>query len=84
MTGITDTLAARVVTLRHAQSGAWVLEAPHPLYPQIPQPYVLQNRHTFPSLRAAVRHCEASGYVVVMNRADNLRYLARAGRSLES
>jgi hypothetical protein len=34
-------MSARYVTLRHAQSGVWVIEAPHPNYPEMPQPHVM-------------------------------------------
>lgn len=68
----------RYVTLRHASSGRWCIEAPHPTV-HVPQPYFLPGcRMAYTTLAAAVRDLESNGYIVVRNKA--VRYVYRHGQ----
>ncbi len=70
----------RHVTLRHASSGPWCIEVPHPTVPTMPQPFVLKGRMSFSTLAAAaVRHIEASGCVVVRNPRTGIRTVYHRG-----
>lgn len=66
------TKSPRLVTLRHALSGRWVTEAPHPQYPSIPQPYCLPNLAVtaWKTLTAAQKAIEGAGYVIATRKPN--------------
>ncbi len=73
---------ARHVTLRHASSCAWCIEAPHPTFPTMPQPYSVGNRSNFKTLSAAVKRIESHGMLVIPNRRTKERVIYCGGAPL--
>ena len=73
----------RYVTLRHANSGRWCIEAPHPQY-GMPQPYFLPGTRLldYRTLAAAVGDIEQAGYVVV--KTAGVRVVYRDGKPVQA
>lgn len=72
----------RYVTLRHAVSGRWCIEAPHP-NAGIPQPYYLEGVPMgFNTLSGAVASLERNGYVVVRSTKTKTHHVYRNGKPL--
>ena len=65
----------RYVTLRHANSGRWCIEAPHPQY-GMPQPYFLPGTRLpyYRTLAAAVSGLERAGYTLVKRAEGRVVY----------
>jgi hypothetical protein len=70
-------MSARYVTLRHAQSGVWVIEAPHPNYPEMPQPHVMPGMvyRGYKTKRDAIKSLNDAGYLVIPNKRDGKFYV---------
>ena len=75
----------RYVTLRHADSGRWCIEAPHPQY-GMPQPYFLPGTRLldYRTLAAAVGDIERAGYTLVKNLKTGLRFVYRDGKPVQA
>ena len=73
----------RYVTLRHANSGRWCIEAPHPQY-GMPQSYFLPGTRLpyYRTLAAAVGDIERAGYTII-KRAEG-RVVYRDGKPVQA